>query len=82
MPTPQWWLDDLAQRMDNRRARLGLLRCYLDGDAPLPEGAEGCREAYKQFQRKARTNLAEVITDAPGIGDSACAAKYGRTGRH
>lgn len=66
MPTPEWWLTDLALRMDNRRARLGLLRSYLDGDPPLPEGAEGCREAYKQFQRKARTNFAEVVTEAVG----------------
>lgn len=64
MPTPEWWLSELASRMDDRRWRLALLRSYLDGDPPLPEGAENCRDAYKQFQRKARTNFAETVTDA------------------
>jgi hypothetical protein len=36
----------------------------MDGNAPLPEGAEGCREAYRLFQRKARTNFGELIVDA------------------
>jgi hypothetical protein len=41
-----------------------VLRSYLDGDPPLPEGADGCREAYVAFQRKSRTNYAEAITEA------------------
>jgi hypothetical protein len=36
----------------------------MDGNAPLPEGAEGCRDAYKAFQRKARTNFGELIVEA------------------
>ena len=62
--TPDQWLDRLAAQMDSRASRLAKLRCYLDGNAPLPEGAEGCREAYKDFQRKARTNFGELVTDA------------------
>jgi hypothetical protein len=50
--------------MDNRAARVRLLRCYMDGNAPLPEGAEGCREAYQAFQKKARTNVGEIIVEA------------------
>lgn len=77
--TPEWWLNRLAHRLDLVRPRIAHLRRYLDGDAPLPEGAEGCKEAYKKFQRKARTNLAELVVDAvvermvPGgflVGDS------------
>lgn len=62
--TPQDWLYRLARQMDNRRPRIELLRSYMDGNAPLPEGADNCREAYRAFQRKARTNFGELIVDA------------------
>lgn len=63
-PDPMWWLNHLTGRLDNRRARLALLRRYLEADAPLPDGAENCRDAYIGFQKKARSNYAENITDA------------------
>ncbi len=62
--SPDQWLDRLAKAMDARAGRIAVLRSYMDGDAPLPEGAEGCREAYKDFQKKARTNFGELIVDA------------------
>lgn len=62
--SPDQWLARLTLAMDNRAARLVTLRSYMDGGAPLPEGAEGCRDAYKQFQRKARTNFGELVVDA------------------
>jgi hypothetical protein len=52
--------------MDERAPRLALLRLFIDGNAPLPEGAEGVREAYRAFQRIARSNYGEVVTDATG----------------
>ena len=62
--SPDQWLDRLTRRMDDRASRLALLRSYMDGNAPLPEGAEGCRDAYQKFQRKARTNFGELVVDA------------------
>lgn len=62
--SPDQWLARLTKAMDDRGARLALLRSYMDGNAPLPEGAEGCRDAYKDFQRKARTNFGELIVEA------------------
>jgi hypothetical protein len=62
--SPDQWLDRLTTRMDYRAPRLALLRSYMDGCAPLPEGAEGCRDAYQQFQKKARTNFGELIIEA------------------
>jgi Phage portal protein, SPP1 Gp6-like len=62
--SPEEWLDRLAKAMDDRAPRLRNLRRYIDGDAPLPEGAEGCRNAYKDFQQKSRTNFGELIVDA------------------
>lgn len=62
--TPDQWLSRLTRRMDERAARLRLLRSYMDGNAPLPEGAEGCRDAFAAFQKKARTNLGELVVEA------------------
>lgn len=62
--TPDGWLWRLAQQMDVRRGRIDILRSYMDGNAPLPEGADGCREAYQKFQRKSRTNFGELVVDA------------------
>lgn len=62
--SPDQWLARLTKAMDERASRLQTLRCYMNGDAPLPEGAEGCRDAYKAFQRKARTNFGELVVDA------------------
>jgi hypothetical protein len=54
----------LAAKMQRRQIRLRLLDAYYRGDPPLPEGALNSREAYRQFQRKARSNFAELIVDA------------------
>ncbi|EME14800.1 phage portal protein [Rhodococcus triatomae] len=62
--TPEQWLDRLTRRLDDERPRYALLRSFMTGNAPLPEGADGCREAYQKFQRKARTNFGELIVDA------------------
>ena len=62
--TPDQWLARLTKRMDDRALRLAILRSYMDGNAPLPEGAEGCRDAYKAFQKKARTNFGELVVEA------------------
>lgn len=62
--TPDQWLSRLTRCMDRRADRIRILRRYMDGDAPLPEGAEGCRDAYKAFQKKARTNFGELVVEA------------------
>lgn len=61
---PDAWLEVLSERLDARHSRMSTLRSYLDGSAPLPEGAEGCRDAYARFQKKARTNFGELIVEA------------------
>jgi hypothetical protein len=62
--SPDQWLARLTKAMDDRAPRLARLRSYMDGDAPLPEGAEGCRDAYRDFQRKARTNFGELVVES------------------
>lgn len=43
---------------------MALLEKYYDGDAPLPEGAEGQSRAYRRFQRKSRLNIAQLSVAA------------------
>lgn len=62
--TPGWWLNRLGKRLADNRPRLDRLHRYHDGDCDLPEGAEGCRPAYRAFQAKARSNFAELISEA------------------
>lgn len=61
-------LDDSQQSMlkalSKEQAHYSLLERYYDGDAPLPEGAEGQSRAYRRFQRKARLNLAQLAVAA------------------
>src|SRR5690606_35743403 len=62
--SPGWWADRLAKSIELRQPSLNALSNYLTGNAPLPEGAEGFREAYRQFQKKSRTNFAELVVEA------------------
>ncbi len=61
-------LTDLEQGMLKKLAkeqgRMNLLERYYDGDAPLPEGAEGQSRAYRRFQKKARLNIAQLSVAA------------------
>lgn len=92
--TPEQWLTYLAERMDARAPRLRQLRDRMDGNGPLPEGAEGMREAYRAFQRRSRTNFAGLVVDAvaermvlssvrvgEGAGDDATARRIMRRNR-
>lgn len=54
----------LMSQLQDELPRLEELRRYAIGDAPLPEGAEGMTAAYRMFQRKARTNFAQLAISA------------------
>jgi hypothetical protein len=60
---PGWWLQRLSKDLQDKQARIRNLRNYLQGNPPLPEGAEGCREAYRKFQAQSRTNWAELVVE-------------------
>lgn len=62
---PVQWLDRLTAAMDSRAGRFATLRSYMDGAAPLPEGAAAYRDAYRLFQKKSRTNFGELVASAP-----------------
>lgn len=62
--SPGWWFAKLVQDLGARQDRLNLLDRYFHGDPDLPDGAEGTRDAYRRFQRKSRTNFAELVVEA------------------
>jgi hypothetical protein len=64
--SPGWWLKRLFNMLNDRdrRRRLQLLYDYHRGNAPLPEGADNAREAFEAFQRKSRSNFAELVVSA------------------
>lgn len=65
--SPGWWMQRLVTKLTDsgRQTRLELLDSWYTGEPPLPVGAENAREAYRAFQRLARTNFAELIVEAP-----------------
>jgi hypothetical protein len=54
----------MVKSLAKSQAHYNLLERYYDGDAPLPEGAEGQSRAYRRFQRKARLNVAQLSVAA------------------
>ena len=62
--TPEDWLKVLTRRLDLRRGHTTRLRCYADGNSPLPEMSSETEEAWRRFQQKARTNWGELIVSS------------------
>lgn len=54
----------LLKKLIKDQPRMELLERYYNGDAPLPEGAEGQSKAYRRFQKKARLNMAQLAVTA------------------
>ena len=54
----------LIRDLAKGQSRYNLLERYYDGDAPLPEGAEGASKAYRRFQKKARMNIGQLAVAA------------------
>lgn len=64
--SPAWWMDRLFRKLSDHKRydRLENLHQRYRGNPPLPEGAEAARELFTAFQRKARTNYAELAVAA------------------
>jgi hypothetical protein len=61
---PDWWLLRLGRRLRDRRQQLDMWGDYHRGNHPLPAGPKRATEAYRDFQRKARTNFCATIEEA------------------
>jgi hypothetical protein len=63
--TPDWWLLRLGRRMRDRQAKhLDGWWDYYRGRHPLPALPKNAAEAFREFQRKARTNFCAPVADA------------------
>lgn len=62
--TPEEWLPVLAKRLDDRQPRVGKLRSYANGQAPLPEMGRNVKASWQAFQRKARTNYGGLCVES------------------
>jgi len=62
--SPGWWVKRLAGKLTAERPEIERLKSYLDGDPVPPEGAPALKTAYALFQKKCRTNLAELSIEA------------------
>ena len=61
--SPDWWLKHLESALTAKRGRLQRLADYAAGDAPLMDIAPAARDAYLEFQKRARTNFAGLAID-------------------
>jgi hypothetical protein len=62
--TPNEWLPILTKRLDERQARIALLRSYSNGNAPMPEMGANVKASWVAFQKKARTNYGGLCVDS------------------
>ncbi|CRK59065.1 Phage portal protein  len=65
--TPAWWLLELGRAMAARSKVLSEYLDYYEGNHPLPQGLQNDQaaiDAFKEFQRKARTNICESVVQA------------------
>lgn len=62
--SPDWWLLRLGKRLEEQRPALDRLDHYWRGDHPLPFGNRKMREAYRRFQKMARTNFMLLVAES------------------
>lgn len=58
------WLARLGPKLRDRRPKIELWQRYYEGDHDLPAGPQQHKDAYKRFQRLARTNLCGLCVDS------------------
>jgi len=61
---PRWWVDRLYRRLDARQSRFTHLENYILGEHALPMGDPRYAKAFKEIQRKSRTNYTILVRDA------------------
>lgn len=62
--TPIDWLGRLGKQLLERRPRIDRWRRYYEGDQDLPQGPSQDRQAFQEFQKKARTNLCLLCAES------------------
>lgn len=62
--TPIEWLARLGPKLLERAPMVERWRCYYEGAQDLPQGPSQDREAFREFQRTARTNLCKLAAES------------------
>lgn len=62
--SPEWWLDRLWERLQERCKYIELMRRYCAGDHPLPMITEKARPAFQRLLKQARSNYVGLVVDA------------------
>lgn len=63
--TPDWWLLRLGRQLRERHKKLDVWWDWYRGDHPLPHVPAKAEHAFREFQRRARTNFLGTIASAP-----------------
>lgn len=61
---PFEWLARLGPKLVSRQEVIELWQRYYDGDHDLPTGPSQVKDAYRNFQKTARTNLCELAVES------------------
>lgn len=61
---PLWWLQRLWKQLAARREYAELMRCYYNGDHPLPLVPDKARDAFHRLLRQSRLNVMGLVVDA------------------
>lgn len=76
--SPDWWLLRLGRKLEARQSKLTQWWNYFTGDHPLPQAPKRATDAFKDFQRKARSNFCGEIANSSvnrlkviGVADAA-----------
>lgn len=63
--SPGWWLERLLKKLGDRQQRIRVLDEYYCGTAGIPQMAvKDVKDSYRRLMRLARTNFAELVTEA------------------
>jgi hypothetical protein len=61
---PLWWLEMLWEQLQERREYAELMRCYYEGDHPLPVVPDKARDAFRRLLKQSRLNIMGLVVDA------------------
>jgi hypothetical protein len=63
--TPDWWLDRLYKRLNERRPLIQEWDKWYTGEHPAPEGYEGAEALFQRVLDAVGLNMLAVVSDAP-----------------
>jgi hypothetical protein len=62
--SPRYWLQRLGTQLENELPSFETLHQYRIGDHPLPEGHQRAKSAFRNLQRKARSNYTGLVIES------------------